>query len=104
MWIRGIGVEHRDAIKTHTEFINLLLEGLRNRLQQGGPIDTPQQLDEAEKVIREAIPTVYPNEIVVWRYILQQGQIIVDRTMDVVLGAPNRDIVEYYTDILVCIC
>jgi len=25
MWIKGIGVEHRDAIKTHTEFIHHLL-------------------------------------------------------------------------------
>lgn len=104
MWIRGIGVDHRDAIKMHTEFIQHLLMGIRSRISQGGPIETMQQLDEAEKVIRQALPDVHPNEVVVWRYLLQQGQFIVDATMKIILEAPSRDIVDYYTDILVYIC
>ena len=104
MWIRGIGVDHRDAIQTHTSFFQVLITELKSSLSQGGQLETPQQLDEADKVLREAFPDVHPNQIVVWKYFLQQGQIIVDRTMDVILGAPSRDIVDYYTDILTYIC
>jgi len=36
----------------------------------GGPIETLQQLDEAEMIIKNGLTDAHPNEVVVWKYLL----------------------------------
>lgn len=54
--------------------------------------------------IREHHPDIFDSEVILWKFLLEQGQNIVDRLMGVVLDAPGRSVVEYYVDTLVDLC
>ena len=99
-WYIGIGNEHRDAIKTHTGFITTLFSILKADLTQISHIDNLTQIQELAKIV-EAFPDVHPNEIAVWKFLLEQGQVIIDKELEVVLNAPSRDLVDFFVDVLV---
>lgn len=101
-WYLGIGIEHREAIQTHASFMTILISNLKNDLSQIGHVDTIGQISEGEFVkILEAFPDIHANELLVWKILIEQGQQIIDRVLEIVLQAPSRDATDYLVDILV---
>jgi hypothetical protein len=54
--------------------------------------------------VSEVFVNIHPNEVLVWKYLIEKSQIIVDRLIDVILSAPPRDFVDYVVDDIVAIC
>lgn len=104
MWILGIGLEQREALKTHQGFFGDLVKLIKSELKQAGNIETPQELEVTRERIRESFPLVFDTEVLLWRVLLEQGHTIVERLMAVILDAPSRDVADFYVDTLVDIC
>jgi hypothetical protein len=73
MWILGIGLEHRDALKTHQGFFSDLVKLLQSELRQAGGIDTPQELEVTRERVRESFPQIFDTEVILWKVLLEQG-------------------------------
>jgi len=44
IWVSGIGIEHKDAIETHTEFIIVLLQTLKKDISTINDINNQQEV------------------------------------------------------------
>jgi hypothetical protein len=73
MWIIGIGLDHRDALKTHQGFFSDLVKLLQTDLKQAGNIETPQELEVTRERVRESFPHIFDTEVIMWRVLLEQG-------------------------------
>eukprot|EP00347_Sterkiella_histriomuscorum_P023855 403333152 len=95
IWICGIGIEHRDALLTHTEFIIVLISMLSKSMALVQDPTNQQQILQAG---------ISQSEVIMWDYFLKNGLSIVDKYILVILSAPSTSIVEKYVDVLVEIC
>ncbi|CDW74356.1 arm repeat-containing protein [Stylonychia lemnae] len=95
IWISGIGIEHKDAIETHTEFIIVLLQTLHKDLTQVADLNNQQEILNAG---------IDPNEIIIWNYFLQNGISVVDKYINVILSAPSKQIINKFVDVVVEFC
>jgi hypothetical protein len=101
----GIGTEHPDTVVTHKAIFANILTVLHTDLSSVAPLEQENlNFDDVSKVIKDSFPDICVNEVATWRYLLENGQHIVNKLIEFMLSAPSNDVVDYIIDILVVIC